>query len=463
MIFKYLLLFVLITLAYWSSTTITSCAVMSPPTGGPRDSIAPKLLKATPATKAINVKSKTITLEFDEYIQTEDEYNKITIQPLPTIQPEIKARLKTLTIKLRDSLLDNTTYSIVINGAVKDVNEGNKLNDYAFTFTTGATIDSNSIAGNVVMAQTGKVDSALIVVLYTNQTDSAVAKERPKYVTKLSGDGSFKFNNLPNTTFALYAYADEGSQKKYTSLAQTFAFSDSLIKTSKNPSNLKLYAYVQQVEKLKPANDRPNNEKWRLSTNINNGQHDVLQNVVIVSNKKISTIDTASIILTDTLYKQKYARTIVVDSSKKTFSIIANWPNGAVYTIIVPAQSLTDDKGKNLAKSDTIRFATKAKKEYGNATIRFNNLNIASNPVLQIMQSDKLIASYTVNTFKLTIPLLSPGEYELALLYDTNKNKVWDAGSFFEKKQQPEKVKLITQKLNVKADWDNEVEITESL
>jgi hypothetical protein len=437
---------------------------MVPPTGGPRDSIAPLLIKANPVNKATLVNSKTIVLEFDEYIQTEDEQNKITISPLPVLQPEIKAKLKTLTIKLKDSLLSNTTYSIVINGAVKDVNEGNKLNDYAFTFSTGAVIDSNTLSGNVILAENGKIDSTLIVALYTNYNDSAVYKERPKYVTKLSGNGSFQFNNLPNRQFALYAFTDEGNQKKYTSLTQKFAFSDTLIKTTNNPSNINLYAYVQEKEKPRVTAERATTDtKWKLTNNIISKQHDVLQDVAITSNKKIGIIDTASIILTDTLYNKKIVRNIIVDSSKKMFAINANWQIDAPYIIIIPSTSLTDDKGNNLSKSDTIKFFTKPKKEYGNATIRFNDLDLSKNPVLQVMQNDKIIDSYSLTSFKLTIPLLNPGDYELLILFDTNKNKKWDTGSFFEKKRQPEKVTLLTTKLTVKADWDNEVEITEKL
>ncbi len=464
MIWRFLSVLAFITLWYYSSTMLSSCAVMVPPTGGPRDSIAPVLVKATPGNKAINVTNKTIVLEFDEFIQTEDVNNLITISPLPTLLPEIKAKLKTLTIKLKDSLLSNTTYSVVINGAVKDVNEGNKLNDYAFTFSTGATIDSNSVSGNVILAENGTVDSTLLVALYTNINDSAVYKERPKFVTKVKSDGSFKFNNLPNQQFALYAFNDEGGQKKYTNLAQTFAFSDSLIKTNTNPTNITMYAYIQQKEKPRPVAERVNNDlKWKLSSSVSNGVHDVLQNVNIVSNKKFATVDTAKIVLTDTLFNKKYSRTIIVDSSKKQFSIKANWSNSTPYIIIIPQQAIIDDKGKNLLKADTIRFVTKAKKEYGNATIRFNDVNMAANPVLQIMQNDKLISSIAITTFKLVIPLLEPGEYNLLLLYDANKNKQWDAGSFFENKKQPEKVKQLSQKLNIKADWDNELEVTEKL
>jgi hypothetical protein len=55
--------------------------------------------------------------------------------------------------------------------------------------------------------------------------------------------------------------------------------------------------------------------------------------------------------------------------------------------------------------------------------------------------------------------LFLPGEYDLRILYDENKNGVWDAGDFFGKHRQPEKVTPLSRKLTVKANWDNLVDI----
>lgn len=44
----------------------------------------------------------------------------------------------------------------------------------------------------------------------------------------------------------------------------------------------------------------------------------------------------------------------------------------------------------------------------------------------------------------------------MRILYDNNKNGVWDTGNFKSKKQ-PEVVQLITKPLSVKSNWDNEV------
>ncbi|MGL5945141.1 MAG: Ig-like domain-containing protein, partial [Sediminibacterium sp.] len=80
------------------------------------------------------------------------------------------------------------------------------------------------------------------------------------------------------------------------------------------------------------------------------------------------------------------------------------------------------------------------------------------NPVLQFIQSDKLIESIPLNNSELFRKFFRGGTYEMRILYDTNKNGVWDTGNFKSKKQ-PEIVQLITKPLSVKSNWDNEVTI----
>jgi hypothetical protein len=51
-----------------------------------------------------------------------------------------------------------------------------------------------------------------------------------------------------------------------------------------------------------------------------------------------------------------------------------------------------------------------------------------------------------------------PGEYEVRILFDKNGNGRWDTGNFPERRQ-PELVKPRKEKLTIRANWDNEVDI----
>ncbi|HSR37326.1 MAG TPA: Ig-like domain-containing protein, partial [Phnomibacter sp.] len=57
------------------------CANIVPPVGGPRDSFPPVLIKASPALNATRFDAKTITLQFDEYLQLDNLQQELIINP----------------------------------------------------------------------------------------------------------------------------------------------------------------------------------------------------------------------------------------------------------------------------------------------------------------------------------------------------------------------------------------------
>src|SRR5690242_15281092 len=114
----------------------TGCANIIPPTGGPRDSLPPVLINAVPKDSITNFHGKTITLSFDEFVQLDDKINdEFIVSPTPDNPPFPEAKLRTVTIKLRDSLKPNTTYSFDFGNALKDLNEGNVLKNFTFVFS----------------------------------------------------------------------------------------------------------------------------------------------------------------------------------------------------------------------------------------------------------------------------------------------------------------------------------------
>jgi hypothetical protein len=118
----------------------------------------------------------------------------------------------------------------------------------------------------------------------------------------------------------------------------------------------------------------------------------------------------------------------------------------------------SDSTGLSLAKSDTIRFRTKSETEYGSLKINFVNFQANKNPVLQFVKTNDVVKSYPLNAPTWSAALFEPGEYELRILYDDNKNGIWDTGNY-SKKLQPEKAYSIPQKLNIRANWENERDI----
>ena len=112
-----------------------------------------------------------------------------------------------------------------------------------------------------------------------------------------------------------------------------------------------------------------------------------------------------------------------------------------------------------MLKTDTLKFKTKKITDYGNIRIRFKNFDPSVNPVLLFVQNDNVIKSFPLSGVELSQSIFPPGEYELRVLYDRNKNGKWDPGQFFGKHIQPELVKPVGRKVTIKSNWDNEFDI----
>lgn len=437
------------------------CAQIGAPTGGPRDSLAPVLVKATPQVNSINFSGNKITLVFNEYIDVQDIQSNLIFSPVQKNNPVISSNLKTINIRLKDSLLPNTTYHIQFGNAIKDINEGNILDGFSYTFSTGAYIDSMSLSGKVLLAETGKTDSTMLVMLYKDAPDSAVRTRKPDYATRMKGDGSFSFQYLPSATFNIYALKDGDGGKTYNAASELFAFADAAIKTGETNAPIMLYASAKEKKLPVSGSSVPKgvvDKKLRYSNNLSNNMQDILQDLHIIFNNSLKTFDSTFIRLTDTNFSALPYKQLTLDSTRKKITLAVNWKQEADYFILIDKDGFTDSAGNALPKSDTIRFKTKKQADYGSVVLRFKNINLSKFPVLQIIQGDEIKFTYPLTSNEWKNNMFPPGEYDIRILYDTNQNGIWDPGDF-DSKRQPEICTEIGQKLSIRADWDNERDI----
>jgi hypothetical protein len=441
-------------------TLDTGCAQISAPTGGAKDTLPPRLVKASPELNTVHFKGNKVTLSFNEYIDLQELQGNLLISPLQKISPAVNYNLKSISIKFKDTLLPNTTYSINFGNSIRDVHEGNILKDFTYVFSTGNMIDSLTLEGNVILAESGKTDSTLMVMLYRNTSDSAVLKSKPDYITKLNGAGDFKFYNLPDTRFKIYALKDGDGGKTYNSKTELFAFDDSIINSSENNARIILYAFAEQktdnskTTVLKPAPEK----KLKYSSNLAGNKQDLRQTFDISFNNQLKKFDSTKPILADTNYKPLSNYKLTIDSNRKTISLKTPWKPGTDYILILPKEAAEDSIGNILQKSDTIRFKTKNTTDYGSLLLRFSNIELAKHPVVQFMEGETIKYAYPILATEWSNKLFPPGNYDIRILYDLNNNGVWDPGNYSEKIQ-PEKAIQLPQKLAVRADWDNERDI----
>lgn len=451
-----------------SMVSSPGCANIAPPTGGPRDSLPPRLIRAVPGDSTRSFNSKKVVFEFDEYVQIENIQENLLVSPTPKINPIITNKLRTVTVTIKDTLEPNTTYAFDFGNAIKDINEGNVYKNFSYVFTTGNTLDSLSVSGNVIIAETGVADSTLIVVLHNNLDDSAVIKDRPRYVARLDRDGKFNFHHLPPGTFNLFALKDEGGQRKYMSKSQLFAFADKPINTQE-PGNITLYAYLEKdttppkkaaPPKQQPKTD-PKDKRLKLDLNVSGASFDLLDTLKLTFREApVKTYDSTKLILANEQHEPLEGYTILRDTSNRFVSILYPWTENTPFNLILQPGFAVDTFGKEILRPDTVSFRTKKNSEYGMVRLRFINLDLTKNPVLLFVQNNTVKFSYPFTSRDFYAKLFLPGDYDLRILFDDNKNGVYDPGEFFGKHIQPEKVISVPRKVTVKANWDNEIDIT---
>ncbi len=437
----------------------SGCAQIGAPTGGAKDTIPPHLVYAKPLSGTTGFTDKKITLTFDEYIDVKDIQNNVLVAPYPKTNPVISFKLKTVTVSLKDTLQPNTTYSINFGNAIRDNNEGNPLKDFTYIFSTGDTIDSLELSGNVTPAETGIPDSTYIVMLYRNAVDSTVEHRKPDYLAKPDGKGNFTFSNLPEADFKIYALKDGDGSKTYNSVIEGFAFLDHDITVSEKTAPVTLLAYAEEKDKKsKKGNTKVTQpKKLKYNTAVSNSSQDLLTELQIEFTHTLKDFDPEKIVLTDTLFNPLKS-IITIDSIRKNVFIKNAWKENEQYYLLISKDAVSDSANEQLSKTDSIRFKTRSFADYGSLVLNFSNVDVSKHPVLQFVQADEVIRSAPITGASWTEKLFPPGEYNLRILYDENNNGKWDPGSY-SKKQQPEKAIPLEKKLAIKANWENERDI----
>ena len=110
------------------------------------------MIGADPADGGVGVKSKKVSIYFDEFIKLDNPSEKVIVSPPQLEAPEIKAAGKKITVSLVDSLKPNTTYTIDFSDAISDNNENNPMGNFTYSFSTGEVIDTMEVSGYVLEA-----------------------------------------------------------------------------------------------------------------------------------------------------------------------------------------------------------------------------------------------------------------------------------------------------------------------
>ncbi|MDE5658283.1 MAG: Ig-like domain-containing protein, partial [Muribaculaceae bacterium] len=189
-------------------TLLAACASIGRPEGGERDELPPVFVRSNPEPGALEFKGNRLNIFFDENIKMEDVMNKVVVSPVQKQPPSVSANGKRLTVEFRDTLVDNATYTVDFSDAIRDLNEGNILDGFAFDFSTGSTRDSLVISGMLFEARNLEPAQGMIVGVYSNLSDTAISTLPFERIAKTNQYGQFVIRNLAPGTYNVYAVND---------------------------------------------------------------------------------------------------------------------------------------------------------------------------------------------------------------------------------------------------------------
>ena len=224
-----------------SLAIISGCAKRGSPTGGPIDSIPPVLVNANPKLNSTNFDSEEIRLTFDEFVKLDKVQDQLIISPpVEKSAYEIKPLTgvtKKVFLKFIDTLDINTTYTINFGNSIKDNNENNPLTFFSYTFSTGETIDSLYVKGNISDAYDIETDEYVSIHLYridSTLNDSIIFNKRPTYISNSLDSTSYKFKNIREGKYLIVAMKDVDNNYFFDPFYDKIGFIDSIITLPKD-------------------------------------------------------------------------------------------------------------------------------------------------------------------------------------------------------------------------------------
>ncbi|MGC1472261.1 MAG: Ig-like domain-containing protein [Psychroserpens sp.] len=215
---------------------LISCANRGTPDGGPKDEIAPRIVRSNPENYTTNFKGKEIRVYFDEYIKVKNLQKQLIISPPMSTEPTVTplgTASKYINIIINDTLDENTTYAFNFGQSIVDNNEENPYDYYKYVFSTGDYIDSLSVKGQIIDAEKRKPDTFVSVMLYeidSTYTDSTIYKQKPKYITNtLDSLTMFSIDNIKAGTYKLVALKEENGNYTFQQNTDRIGFSEGFV------------------------------------------------------------------------------------------------------------------------------------------------------------------------------------------------------------------------------------------
>ena len=220
-----------------SCLMIAACATQVAPSGGPEDKLPPRVAAVSPAPNTANHPNELyVKLEFDEWINASIPRGAVSISPPIEKKLRYEVHGKTLEVYSRAELDTGTTYTVTFAGGIKDLRGNALAKPFQVVFSTGATIDSLTLTGRVMVNDSlvrkkmypsvglylmgAERESKRYLEKYRDTTTHVLdslpmlTKEEPLYITAADSIGNFTLTGLKAGRYRVVAFVDGNGNHK---------------------------------------------------------------------------------------------------------------------------------------------------------------------------------------------------------------------------------------------------------
>ncbi len=192
------------------------------------------------------------------------------------------------------------------------------------------------------------------------------------------------------------------------------------------------------------------------------GKLDLFGGFKLIVNQPLKKVDLNSI----NIYKDSFStkETVVKELLKdplKPLIVKHKWRPNTRYDLVITPSAFMNNLGR-ANDSITVSVVTKRKEDYGFLTLILNGLVIDTYYILELVNDQDAVVSKKMGTGKqlqtTQHPSLVQEKLRVRIISDANNNGKWDPGSYSEKRS-PESVFLGNEKIDIRANWESEIEI----
>ena len=197
-----------------------------------------------------------------------------------------------------------------------------------------------------------------------------------------------------------------------------------------------------------------------IEDNIPTGRVKPGTDVVLTFSAPVSSIDPKLVTLLQDSVPVRGFRFERDSVSTRKYRLKYSWRKERSYDLTIADNAVKGTYG-GLNKQFKKVITRDEEENYGNLNVHFTVPDTTKAYLVELLNAtDEPISKTTISTSKtISYTMYAVGKYSIRVIYDENKNGIWDTGSVKEKKQ-PELIWNSPTEITLRANWDLEEKIT---